>query len=142
MSIYSDANWLWVERIGSFGSFPPYARIKAQTDPVIHGVLFRPDDPMVNAARLTECRGKGLLAGVVYGTAFDADPIAAAKKTSDSITLLNPDYVLLDMEMQSTAYFNKFFLGDVANGIARKGYRCAGGTENGAPGWRLGSGDA
>ncbi len=109
MSVHADKTWLWLDSIGSFGSFPPYAKIKALQEPTVEGIYLNPEDPLVNAARFQEVHSKGLLAGMM-SVPRSGDPITYARTVDSQITLMGNnavDCVMLDIEVHDAAWIRK-----------------------------------
>lgn len=109
MSVHADKTWLWLDSISSFGSFPPYQKIKALTEPTVEGLYLNPEDPLVNAARFQEVHSKGLLAGMTSVPRV-GDPIVYARTVDAQITRLGNavvDCVMLDIETHSVDWIRK-----------------------------------
>ncbi len=113
VSVHADKTWLWLDSIGSFGSFPPYAKIKALQDPTVEGIYFNPEDPLVNAARFAECHEKGLLAGMISVPRV-SDPVAYVTTVDAQIKKLGNttvDAVMLDIEFHDADWIRKAITG-------------------------------
>lgn len=147
MSIHADKVFLYIDKIGNFGSFPPYARIAAQNDPIIDGILFNPTDPDVTPARMNEARAKltnrgtHFLVGIMWDPSWDGYPVAsvAVQKLEAHIVRLAPDYVVVDGEIHNAFWIRDFLWGSVTGaGVALRGYRGVGGNRNLVGGTRPG----